>query len=220
MNETHETSRPPAFLSRRFDDALKYAAEAHRFQRRKDEPPMNGAPGRPGAPYIGHLLGVAGIVIDNGGTEDEAIAAVLHDAPEDQGGEPRLADIAIVFGDRVAAIVEGCSDSLTTDPNAKLPWRPRKERYIAHLNTCYDISVLLVSAADKLHNSRTTLQDLRSMPAASVWAKFNKAAGRDGTIWYYRQLIEAYKRGRPDARREPLVEELTRVIDAIEASDS
>ncbi len=208
-------------FSTRFDEALSYAAEAHRFQRRKDTKATAHSPAIPGAPYIGHLLGVASIVIDARATEDEAIGALLHDVAEDQGGEPRLREVREIFGDLVGDIVEGCSDSLTEDPEAKAPWRERKERYIEHVRTAAKVSVLLVSSADKLHNARSTLQDLRlATDPSTVWSKFNSAAGRDGTLWYYRSLIAAFRAGPRDARRDPIVDELERVVEAMAAASA
>jgi (p)ppGpp synthase/HD superfamily hydrolase len=173
----------------------------------------------PAIPYIGHLIGVASIVIDAGGSEDEAVAAVLHDAPEDQGGKARLDDIAALFGERVAEIVLGCTDSLATDPNEKAPWRERKERYIAHLLAGSDLSVYLVSAADKCHNARATARDLcfASDPQL-VWRKFNPAAGRDGMLWYYRSLVDAYRAGPADDRRDLIVSDLQRAVSEMEAA--
>ena len=107
-------------LTNRFEEALTYAARAHNQQTRKGN----------NVPYISHLLSVAAIVLENGGSEDEAIAALLHDAVEDAGGPQRRADIAQTFGETVARIVDGCTD---TDETPKPPWRERKERYIAHL---------------------------------------------------------------------------------------
>jgi (p)ppGpp synthase/HD superfamily hydrolase len=168
-------------LTSRFDGALVYASDKHRLQRRKSTE----------VPYVGHLLGVASIVIDNGGDEDEAIAALLHDCPEDQGGAPRLDDIRVHFGDRVANIVEACSDSLTENPDEKPPWRKRKEDYLAHLRATSDPSVYLVSAADKLHNLRSMTSDF-SVVGHDLWSRFNKDAGMTGVLWYYRSLVSIY----------------------------
>ena len=132
---------PSAFiipmLSSRFSDALVYAANLHAAQTRKVS----------GEPYLAHLLGAAAIVLDYGGDEDEAIAALLHDAIEDQGGPAARAEILRRFGERVAAIVEGCTD---TDAFPKPPWRQRKEAFLERLRTAAP-SVRLVVAADKLH---------------------------------------------------------------------
>ncbi len=179
----------------RFEDALVYAARLHRNQVRKGTT----------IPYITHLLAVAAIVGEHGGGEEEVIAALLHDAVEDQGGAATLADIRTRFGDRVAAIVAGCSDTAAVP---KPPWRERKERYIAHLARATP-AVRLVSAADKLHNARAILADLRAQGDA-IWARFN--GGRAGTLWYYRVLVGALRA----AGATPLVEELDRVVGDIE----
>ncbi len=143
-------------LGGRFRQALAYSDELHQAQRRKGS----------GAPYIAHLLGVAAIVLEHGGTEDEAIAALLHDAVEDQGGPPTLAAIQQRFGRRVAAIVAGCTDA---DTVPKPPWQERKEAYLAHLATA-DAGVCLVSAADKLYNLRTIVADYRAIGEADLAA--------------------------------------------------
>jgi len=203
-------------FSTRFDDALRYAADVHRLQLRKVTKSLDASDDVKGIPYIGHLLGVASIVIDAGGNEDEAIAALLHDAAEDQGGKARLADIAERFGARVAAIVEGCSDSLTADPEKKSAWRPRKEQYIAHLIASNDTSVYLVSAADKCHNARATARDLAFAPDPDlVWSKFNPDAGPTGTVWYYSSLKDAYAKGPIDPRRDLIVSELSIALNEI-----
>lgn len=201
-----KASGPAVEWGERFSEALQYTAVLHRSQRRK---------GPAALPYIGHLLSVAGIVIANGGEEEEAIAALLQDAAEDQGGEPELARIGERFGDRVASIVRGCSDSLTIDPAGKAPWKERKEAYLRQLGTCGDVSVHLVSAADKLDNARATLDDFLRLGDA-VWERFNKDAGREGTLWYYRRLIDAYSTGPADERPKAIVEELRRIIRELE----
>jgi (p)ppGpp synthase/HD superfamily hydrolase len=187
----------PVVLGERFRRALVLAFDLHRGQVRK---------GSTGIPYIGHLLGVTSIVIEDGGDEDEAIAALLHDGPEDQGGEPTLDRIRAEFGDRVADIVEGCSDTLE-DP--KPPWRERKEAYLAHLEEAPP-EVLRVSLADKLHNARSILSDYREV-GEELWSRFNGT--REESLWYYRSLSEIF------ARRcsGPLVEELETTVTEIEA---
>lgn len=182
-------------LGDRFLVALGYAALKHRFQLRKGTD----------IPYLGHLLGVASIVIEDGGTEDEAIAALLHDAVEDQGGKETRAEIARLFGERVAEIVDGCTDADTTP---KPPWRERKEAYLAHLAEA-DESVLRVSLADKLYNARETLFDSQS-DGPAVWRRFN--ATRDELLWYYGALLDVFRRRRGD---DPLVREMTRVLDEL-----
>ena len=180
----------------RFEEALVYAASLHRDQTRKGSE----------TPYVTHLLAVAAIVGENGGTEDEAVAALLHDAPEDRGGRERLEDIRRRFGDAVAEIVDGCTDTYE-DP--KPAWRPRKEAYVERVSTASP-SVQLVSAADKLHNARSILADLRAV-GEELWTRFT--GGREGTLWYYRALVEAYAEAGSDA----VVEELDRVVWEIEA---
>jgi (p)ppGpp synthase/HD superfamily hydrolase len=174
---------------------LRYATQIHAMQFRKGTM----------IPYITHLLAVASIVGESGGTETEVIAALLHDAVEDQGGLPRLADIRSRFGDEVAAIVWGCTDA-HDDP--KPPWRSRKEAYLAHLADAAP-SIVRVSAADKLHNARAILADLR-LSGPARWDRFS--GGRDGVLWYYRALVERYT-----ARQlGPIADELDRVVTAIE----
>jgi (p)ppGpp synthase/HD superfamily hydrolase len=150
----------------RFEAALTYAAHLHRDQTRKGTD----------IPYVGHLLGVASLVIEDGGSEDEAIAGLLHDAVEDQGGAPRLEDIRTRFGEGVAAIVAGCTDAHTIP---KLPWRQRKEAYLAHLREA-TADVLRVSAADNLYNARAILEDYRALGEA-LWPRFSE--GRDEILW-------------------------------------
>ena len=179
----------------KFGEALSYAARVHRDQRRKGTQ----------VPYVTHLLAVAAIVGENGGTENQVVAALLHDAPEDQGGEKRLEDIREKFGDEVADIVAGNTDTFE-DP--KPPWRERKERYVARIAHEPE-SVRLVSAADKLHNARSMLADLRSS-GDDHWQRFN--GGKEGTLWYYRALVEAFEA----AGSNPVVEELDRVVAEME----
>ena len=178
-------------LTSRFEEALVYANRLHARQRRK------GAD----IPYVSHLLGVCSLVLEYGGGEDEAIAALLHDAVEDQGGKATLEEIRLRFGEEVAAIVSGCSDS---DSIPKPPWRERKEGYIAHLTEATP-SVRLVSMADKLHNARAVLMDYRQQGEA-LWGCFK--GGRAGTLWYYRAVLEAFK----PVEHSPLVEELERAV--------
>jgi GTP pyrophosphokinase len=182
-------------LSARFEQALAFAAQLHKDQLRKGSQ----------VPYLAHLLGAAGIALDHGADEDEAIAALLHDAVEDQGGAPTLELIRERFGDNVAAIVAGCTDS---DAARKPPWRQRKEAYVAHIAKA-PASVRLVSAADKLHNARAILEDYHAQGDV-LWNRFS--GGREGTLWYYRALVEAFR----SAGSLPLVEELDRVVTEIE----
>jgi (p)ppGpp synthase/HD superfamily hydrolase len=182
-------------LTSRFDAAFAYAHEAHATQTRRGS----------GVPYIGHLMGVASIVIDDGGSEDEAIAALFHDAAEDQGGRQRLEDIRARFGDAVAKIVEDCTDAWT-DP--KPPWLERKRQYVAHARSLTPAS-LRVSAADKVHNAYAILRDLRNT-GEGVWERFN--ASPDDIVAYYQGLVRAYR----DAGGGRLVDELDRIVRAIE----
>jgi GTP pyrophosphokinase len=183
-------------LGERFDDALAYAARVHREQLRKAS----------GVPYVSHLLGVCSLVLEDGGDEDEAIAALLHDAVEDQGGAPRLEEIRQRYGPRVAMIVDGCSD---TDVVPKPPWRARKEAYIAHLaDPATDASVLRISAADKLHNARSVIAD-RRVVGDEIWSRFN--APRDEQLWYYRAVLDILEKrlpGRLASELATAVEEL------------
>src|SRR5919202_7040451 len=181
----------PLSYGEKFEEALLYAARLHHDQTRKGTY----------TPYIPHLLAVAAIVGENGGTEDEVVAALLHDAPEDQGGEERLEDIRARFGDAVAGIVAGCTD---TYEEPKPAWRPRKEAYVARMASA-PAPVRLVSSADKLHNARSILADLRAV-GDDLWDRFT--GGKEGTLWYYRALVETYKA----ASANPLVEELERVV--------
>jgi (p)ppGpp synthase/HD superfamily hydrolase len=192
---SEEPIEPPSAGSFRFEAALLYAALLHADQKRKGSD----------TPYIAHLLGVASLVLENGGDEDEAIAALLHDAVEDQGGRPRLEEIRRRFGDTVAEIVQGCTD---TDASPKPPWQPRKEAYLARLRHAPP-SVLLVSLADKLQNARAILADYRSVGEA-LWSRFT--GGREGTLWYYREVVKVYRAGAPGG----LTEELDRVVSEIE----
>lgn len=185
-------------LSSRFTDALVFAAELHARQVRK----------LTGEPYIAHLLRVAGIALEYGANEDEAIAALLHDAIEDQGGPAARLDIQTRFGPRVAEIVDGCSD---TDQTPKPPWRRRKEAYLARLAQASP-SVRLVSAADKLDNVRSLIDAYRHM-GETVWQHFR--GGREGTLWYFRGVVEVEKQAGDHRIVEVLdraVSELHRVV--------
>lgn len=182
-------------LSPRFERALVLANRLHARQKRKGTD----------IPYVAHLMTVAGIVLEAGGDEEMAIAALLHDAVEDQGGKPTLRKIRSLFGKRVADIVAGCTDS---DADPKPPWRQRKEDYIAHLRHASP-EVRLVSAADKLHNSRAALSDYRRVGEA-LWPRFS--GRRDGTLWYYRTLVDTFRA----AGSNSVVDELGRVVAELE----
>jgi (p)ppGpp synthase/HD superfamily hydrolase len=171
-------------LTEKFDRALLYTSAVHGGHKRKGTD----------IPYIAHLLAVAATVLEYDGSEDMAIAALLHDAVEDQGGLPRLDDIRSRFGDRVADIVFACTDSAETG-RPKAEWRIRKERYIAHLDDV-DKEALLVSLADKVHNARSILRDSRREGiGALVWDRFNRP--KPDTCWYYSALAEAFQRRLP-----------------------
>jgi hypothetical protein len=165
-------------LTARFDEALIYALAAHDTQTRKGTE----------IPYAAHLLGVSSLVLEAGGSETEAIAALLHDVVEDQGGADRLADVRARFGDEIAAIVEECSaEEKTDDPG----WRVRKERYIAQLAASSE-SALLVSLADKHYNARAILDDYRAL-GDRLWPRFGAPEPKaDNIRWYYHALIDAY----------------------------
>lgn len=183
-------------LTDRFDNAVVYVLAAHDQQVRKSTT----------VPYAAHLLGVASLVLEAGGTEDEAIAALLHDVVEDQGGADRLADVTERFGDVVAHVVLECSaEDKTDDPG----WRVRKERYIDGLTECSS-SALLVSLADKLYNARAILDDYRAL-GAGLWERFNADEPKGASMrWYYETLVSAYL-ARPDASTR-LVAELRRTV--------
>jgi (p)ppGpp synthase/HD superfamily hydrolase len=174
-------------LGDRFDRAVALASELHRDQTRKGSR----------IPYIGHLLGVTSLVIESGGSEDETIAALLHDSAEDQGGSRTLERIRKEFGDSVAGIVEECSDHLG---EPKPPWRERKQAYLERLEDA-STAALRVSLADKVHNMRTIVLDYRAL-GEGLWERFN--AGRDDVLWYYSSLAEVFGRRRPG----PLATEL------------
>jgi (p)ppGpp synthase/HD superfamily hydrolase len=168
-------------LGPRFLRAFVFAAEKHKGQTRKAS----------SIPYVAHLMGVASLVLEAGGDEDLAIAALLHDVVEDCGGAPMLKEVRRRFGSRVAKVVDGCTDAYT-DP--KPPWRERKESYIARLRN-EDKETRLVSAADKLNNVRSIVSDYRAV-GDSIWSRFN--GGREGTLWYYRTLRDEFLKDRPN----------------------
>lgn len=173
-NERDKRSRPIK-LGPRFRRAFLFASEKHAKQARKAST----------IPYITHLMGVASLVLEAGGDEDLAIAALLHDVVEDCGGAPMLKEVRRRFGSRVAKIVDGCTDAYAYP---KPPWRERKEKYLARLRA-ENSDTRLVSAADKLSNIRSILSDYRAL-GESVWSRFN--GGREGTLWYYRTLRDEF----------------------------
>ena len=183
-------------LGPRFLRAFVFAAEKHKGQTRKAS----------SIPYIAHLMGVASLVLEAGGDEDLAIAALLHDVVEDCGGTPMLKEVRRRFGSRVAKVVDGCTDAYT-DP--KPPWRERKEKYIARLRN-EDRDTRLVSAADKLNNVRSIVSDYRAV-GESVWSRFK--GEREGTLWYYRSLRDEFLRDRPNR----ITRDLARAVSELES---
>jgi (p)ppGpp synthase/HD superfamily hydrolase len=194
MTSTAGMKKPPVF-SARFARAFAYAARLHARQRRKGTD----------KPYVGHLMSVASIVIAYGGDEEMAIAALLHDAVEDQGGLPRLREIRKKFGKRVARIVDGCTDAYG---EPKPPWLERKKSYITRVAEEPE-DTRLVSAADKLSNARDILADVRAVGEQA----FERFQGKkEGTLWYYRTMVGVFRQ----AGTNPLVEELDRVVTGLE----
>ena len=186
-------------LAERFSEALTYAAEVHATQKRKGTD----------TPYSSHLLAVCSLVLEDGGSEDEAVAALLHDAAEDAGGHKTLAVIEERFGAEVAKIVEGLSDTLE-DP--KPPWRARKQAYLAHLQDASE-SELRVSLADKLHNARAILYDFRAH-GDEVWSRF--AGRKEGTVWYHGELARTFMKLYPG----PLADEYLRTVEQLRKAAS
>ena len=182
-------------LTDRFARATLYAIDLHRAQMRKAT----------AIPYVTHLFAVCSLVLEDGGTEDEAIAALLHDGPEDQGGQPVLDEIGVRFGDAVAAIVADLSDALPALGEEKPPWRARKEAYLRRLSAASP-SVVRVSIADKLHNARSIRLDV-DLVGEAVWGRFN--AAREEQAWYYRELLRIFRERLPASRNLP---ELARVV--------
>lgn len=181
----------------RFIDALQVAALMHAAQVRESTT----------IPYVTHLLGTCSIALDFGANEDEAIAALFHDAIEDVTPTREARHAVGRFGAEVARVVEACTDA---DSHPKPPWRARKERYLHHLADA-DRSVLLVCASDKLHNARAIVADLRTI-GPELWERFS--ATREETVWYYRSLVIAF---RANPALEPaLIAELDRVVTEME----
>lgn len=180
--------------SSRLSEAFDYANNLHANQLRKGTT----------IPYIAHLLSVTALVLEAGGDEDQAIAALLHDAAEDQGGRGTLEEIENLFGVRVANIVEECSDTLTTP---KPPWRKRKETYLKHLRETPS-DARLVSLADKLHNARSILREVKNKGLSS-FEKFN--GKKPGTLWYYSELVAIFQ----ESEENFLIDELTWVVNQI-----
>lgn len=182
-------------LTARFDDALVFASDAHRTHTRKAT----------GVPYVSHLLAVASIALEAGADEDVAIAALLHDCVEDR--DVTLDELRSRFGDTVASIVDEVTE---TDEHPKPPWRPRKEAYLAHLETATP-GALVVTAADKLHNVRTMLVELRAAGPA-LWSRFH--AGPDEQVWFHRSVADVIARRLPG----PLADALSAATDDLAAA--
>jgi len=188
---------PQDVLTDRFQDALLYALQLHKNQVRKNK----------NIPYFAHLMSVTALVMEAGGDEEETIAALLHDAVEDQGGHHRLRDIRDQFGDRVADIVDGCTDAYKTP---KPPWQERKKQYLSQLSTASP-SIILVSLADKVHNARSIYRDL-TREGSEIWENFN--GGKEGTLWYYHELTVIFSQHQ--ARYPALVREFIALVKDIQ----
>jgi len=198
MKVKEKSSLRPPHLGPRLQRAFRYAAEKHDGQTRKQT----------AVPYLSHLMAVASLVLEAGGDEDMAIAALLHDVVEDCGGRPRLREIRKQFGPRVAKIVEGCTDSFG-EPKAE--WVERKKGYLREVKHA-DVETRLVSASDKLHNVRTILTDYR-WQGETIWIRFS--GKKEGTLWYYRALSDEYQRRNPNRNTRELeiaVTELERAV--------
>lgn len=196
MTIQKKTVKPPS-LGVGLQKAFRYAAEKHAGQARKQT----------AVPYLSHLMAVASLVLESGGDEDMAIAALLHDVVEDCGGLPRLREIRKMFGPRVTRIVKGCTDSLG---ESKAPWIERKKDYLRELKRA-DAETRLVSASDKLHNVRTILSDYRQ-DGEAIWKRFS--GKKEGTLWYYRALSDEYER----RGRNRISRELALVVAELEAA--
>lgn len=218
-------------LSDRYKDALLFAARLHDSQTRKGTE----------IAYLTHLMSVSALVMENGGNEDEAVAALLHDAIEDQsadyesefltdplhGRDALKRDIELKYGSRVLSIVIGCTD----DEDFEKPpegergtveaWKQRKEAYIAHIEAAEDVALLRVSCADKLHNARTILLDLHEH-GEEIWSRF-RAGSKEGVLWYYRSLARQFK-SRSDSVGDKglsrLSHELERTVGMLEAHEA
>lgn len=186
-------------FSDRFSEALGFAIGLHNDQARKGTK----------TPYMAHLLAVTAIVLENGGDEDQAIGALLHDAAEDKGGGVKtFLEIQKRFGGRVSRIVQACSDSVLAEGQEKAAWQPHKETYIKFIQE-KAADAIMVSLADKIHNARAILSDYREI-GETLWQRFK--GGRDGTLWYYRALVEAFKPVGP----ERMVNELKQTVEELE----
>ena len=175
---------PHVLLTEKYSEAVLYASTLHRGQTRKGND----------IAYVAHLLGVSALVLEARGDEDQAIAALLHDAAEDQGGQPTIDVIEGKFGSRVSGIVKACSDSLAENPGEKASWLVRKTEHIAKLAVAVD-DVIIVAMADNVHNARAIVSDL-SIHGTKTWTKFN--ASSEQILWYYTSnLLVAQERKAP-----------------------
>ena len=207
----------PRVFTERLGQAMAWTEAVHRGHLRKGTD----------TPYVSHLVSVAALVMEHGGSEDEAIGALLHDAIEDRSGddpEGMKRDIVGRFGQPVLDIVIGCSDAESQrekdrENGDRALWRERKEAYLAHLRTA-PRPVRLVSMADKLHNARAILADYRRI-GERLWERFN--GGRDGVLWYYRALVDTYRAAlladepAPDSPIGFLLAEIERTVEGFEA---
>lgn len=191
-------------LTERFTEAVDYARVLHAPDVRKGTT----------IPYFAHVMAVAAIVLEHGGSEDQAIAALLHDAGEDHGGADRIADIRATFGDAVADCVAACSDDLPDEGAIKRPWSQRKTEYLARVKE-EPLDIVLVSAADKLHNARSILSDYRSL-GEKLWLRFN--ASREQTLWYYDELCAVFSERLVAPATAPLAAELRSTLSALNES--
>jgi (p)ppGpp synthase/HD superfamily hydrolase len=198
MKVRKKRSLSPPHLGPRLQRAFRYAAEKHAGQTRKQT----------AVPYLSHLMAVASLVLEAGGDEDMAIAALLHDVVEDCGGLPRLREVRKLFGARVAKVVEGCTDSFG---ELKPEWIERKKDYLREVKHA-DAETRLVSASDKLHNVRTILADYRQ-DGEAIWARFN--GKKEGTLWYYRALNNEYRRRHPNRSTRELEIAVTELESAV-----
>ena len=187
-------------LSPAFNDAVIWALDLHAKQLRKGTD----------IPYVSHLMMVTANVLEAGGTETEAIAAILHDAVEDTAAT--VEEVRDRFGDEVAAIVDSCTDA---DVIPKPPWKERKLAYIKHLKEAPE-SVLIVSMSDKLHNSGAILADYRDIGEA-LWDRFS--GGREGTLWYYTELAKVFE-GKASGRTRRLAESISRTVKSLVAESA
>ncbi len=195
-------------LGPRFAEALTYTAQVHRDHWRKGTD----------VPYLAHLFAVAAIVLEDGGSEDEAIAALLHDAVEDRGGEERRADIERIFGPTVAGLVMECSDTASED---KEPWVARKQKYVGAMPG-KSRGALRISAADKIHNARALLRDYRAH-GETLWWRFNpEARSAEAQLGYYGALVEAFHEaevGQLAHELEEVVRDLRRLVQEHRGAD-